>query len=326
MSSSSRRENGGAGPQKQISATSSSSSPSSPSSSSPSSSPALSPGKMNSQTRRIFSLFFRVVGNDVFGFLTTSFASALYLVDIGSDLNLAFRHLRRGNSWWGVLTLLFVVCPWLLTIPAAHFALFGSVAGPWLDAPRFGRAMPVLAVFGILPVALKFLALTYIPEESAATGEEDDAAKDGSNDNGKDAAKAPVDDEKGEESMQTVEAAATTAQIAAEEACAVAQAAVDAANAAIAASGQSTNELGADSPAAAAILAAGSATADALEANRIAEAASAKFIAATKAKGAEMRKEWAEKKKRKVNVYSLYYTLLFVFLEDVSFFYRERRS
>ena len=86
----------------------------------------------------------------------------------------------------------------------------------------------------------------------------------------------------------------------------------------IAGSSDDLHQIPADSPVAVAVLAAANATAEMTEATSAAVAAGKKYRKALARQGKRFRKENAEKKKRKINIYSLYYTQVFVFFENVS--------
>ena len=160
----------------------------------------------------------------------------LYMADIGSDLNLGAVYFRRGDSTWAALTFTFVFLPWAMTFAlAVYFSKCGCVSDPWFNAPIFNRFMPVFAAFGVLPIAMTFLALTYVAEERKTSMEEEEirlrmkAMEDDDDDAGNDEDNEDVDDEEME--VDVLEAAASSARKKAADAEVVAQQAVDAAHA-----------------------------------------------------------------------------------------------
>ena len=40
----------------------------------------------------------------------------LYVVDIGTDIYLAVRYFLDGDTWWGALTTIFLVVPWIILL------------------------------------------------------------------------------------------------------------------------------------------------------------------------------------------------------------------
>ena len=73
-------------------------------------------------------------------FIPSLFVSiTLYLVDIGSDIFLAFRYYKSNDVWWCGLTITFIAIPWL-------YVIFGA-------KQKTGCSVPLIfAIFNLLPV------------------------------------------------------------------------------------------------------------------------------------------------------------------------------
>ena len=88
-------------------------------------------------------------------------AITLYVVDVGSDIYLAWRYFHEGDTNWGICTTVFVVIPWIIFLfTSQRIVKCGTRPIKIFTKVHHPRCIVLIfAIFDMFPVALLLLTL-----------------------------------------------------------------------------------------------------------------------------------------------------------------------